>query len=215
MKDMITGAFGNCQVCGDEMKDQDSALISDSLSISSFWVCLSCLEAYNSLRKRAEKSGTEVPIGKNFKKSILEQKEYLEREYLEGVKFFNEAAELVNIGRNEEALKMLMKAIKVFRDIDALEAYQAALGNAAMLYTDFGRYEEALKSHIEEEKICIQLGLESNLGVSLYNQGRLYYKMGKLSRAGELLQRSVQLLIRSEEYEDVLKKAEDLLARLV
>jgi tetratricopeptide (TPR) repeat protein len=206
--EMLAGIGGGCQACGGS-KDAEGFCVSYAGVPGSLWLCPDCFRADRLLREEIESGRVHIASVADVLAGIRRN-----REYQAAAKIGREGIELHNRGDREAALRRFLQAMSIFKEQGETQDYQAALGNVATTLTDLGRYAEALSCHRQEEVLCRQHGFEADLGVCLYNQGRLHQLLGDKPTARSILRDAIGILARTNEYPDVEQQARERLQSL-
>jgi tetratricopeptide (TPR) repeat protein len=150
------------------------------------------------MKDRAEKFYLEA---ERIAESISDEKELAEVE--------NDLATLLyDLGRYEEAVEKIEKAIKIRERLGDREDFAESLVNAGEIYKKIGEFEIAEDCFREAEKIYRELlekdkSMVFNLAITLSNYSMLHKMKGRYEEAERLLNESLELM------QDLEKKDRD------
>ncbi len=171
-------------------------------------------ETYTDRAKLAYEKGDFTTAATLFKSALSEAERLNEQELI--------ATACVNLGklhhsqgRLDEAEKLYLRGIKIFRSIEGEDGELSAfpLNNLGLLYTEQKKYDQA--EEILRQTITIREKLlgkdDSDVGVTLLNLGKLYADQLKFTEADAVYVRSLQILIQHPEMkEEILICLHDL-----
>ena len=95
---------------------------------------------------------------------------------------------LEQTGHTSEALGLWGHLANMYRDLRDAPNLQAVLGNRALLLKARGELDKALAVHLEEQRICLELGKVGEFHVSRGNEARILQVRGDLDVALEIYQ---------------------------
>ena len=103
----------------------------------------------------------------------------------------NKALILKDLEEFDQALSLTQKAGAIFKmrgsKLDLLRTY----GNQAQIYFLKQDFESALDLYMKEEKLCLELDYQQGLGISYWQQGRLYGRLLNTTKQKELWIKSI------------------------
>ncbi|MCU0369163.1 MAG: tetratricopeptide repeat-containing sensor histidine kinase, partial [Cyclobacteriaceae bacterium] len=108
------------------------------------------------------------------------------------------AFSLMDLGRNEEAIKILNRSLKIaYRNIDRYPDIKPKikylLNNTGIAYMYRGNYDSSLSYHFESLAIRDEEGDKKSLGTALNNIGLVFFKLKSFEQALQYYQRSLDL----------------------
>ena len=109
---------------------------------------------------------------------------------------YNGFAVAWRIGELEEAFRILKQKESFHAgrsDGEALDVLQGSYGDQALILKAWGRLEEALALHKQQEAICLELGNKGRLGYCYYQWGLLAQRQGDKQAARQKFEQALAL----------------------
>jgi tetratricopeptide (TPR) repeat protein/transcriptional regulator with XRE-family HTH domain len=97
------------------------------------------------------------------------------------------------LGRIDEAISCLRRALQIHRDRGDLAGESAVLGNLGIAYCESGRLEEAATSCEQGLRICRASGYRYGEAMQLNTLGRVYQGQGRFDAASAALEQSLSI----------------------
>lgn len=103
------------------------------------------------------------------------------------------ASSLMDLGRNEEAVDILLPALKLARDNSISDQEMFILNNIGLAYTYRGIYDSALSFHFKSLELREKSGRKASMFNALNNIGLVYYKLKNPKLALNFYQRALDI----------------------
>ncbi|MFN7329322.1 MAG: tetratricopeptide repeat protein, partial [Bacteroidota bacterium] len=103
------------------------------------------------------------------------------------------AISLMDLGRNEEAVDILLPTLKLARDNSISDQEMFILNNIGLAYTYRGIYDSALSFHFKSLELREKSGRKASMFNSLNNIGLVYYKLKNPKLALNFYQRALDI----------------------
>ncbi|MCK4523744.1 tetratricopeptide repeat protein, partial [candidate division WOR-3 bacterium] len=120
---------------------------------------------------------------KNINKMKRNPKDKIDFQKEEGKIFMNMAMGCLYQRKHQKALKLLNKALIIFKKYDDLLNTSATISNIGNIYNELGKFTKALEYYNKSLKIKETIGDKNGISTTLYNMTRMLSMLGKYDNA--------------------------------